>query len=197
MCLWKQHKKLFLFSQAMESLFCFTWDKNCWKQWNKKTDISKINFLSLHHKMQQQNGRVRSETIFSFSHRWFHFRDRWTWCVFVWWWLYIKWNKLNLGQHQLLTCLVNITSTIIVRFDKIPKQVTMNDDTIAIADIFSLLSAVEDEIESLSSVKIEMLLSFTLEMILFTFHLFFHPTFLWRFFSSSNFFLCWKKSQFP
>lgn len=35
-----------------------------------------------------------------------------------------------------LTCLVNITRIIIVRFDKIPRQVTMNDDTIAIADIF-------------------------------------------------------------
>lgn len=47
---------------------------------------------------------------------------------------------IDLQKVSLLTCFVNITKTIMEQFEKIPKHDTMNDSTIATADIlFSLL----------------------------------------------------------
>lgn len=46
-----------------------------------------------------------------------------------------KW-LLTFSTATLLTCFVNITKTIMEQFERMPKHETMNDDTIAIADIF-------------------------------------------------------------
>lgn len=53
---------------------------------------------------------------------------------------------LTFSNAILLTCFVNITKTIMEQFERMPKHDTMNDDTIAIADIISLSQNAETKI---------------------------------------------------